>query len=145
MPFFLGGVTVGKKLAHRILRRVVGAMAERSTFTRLGDSEMLYCSAVRIARPTDGAYQRSAPYLLLVQIPLLVRHRPADSCSEVCLDRRSDPCRFGEPLFHQNPVNTCLRCLLLVMTTHPLKKRVGRSISCGEGRERYFGCHFVQR
>ena len=40
----------------------------------------------------------------------------------------------------------CLRCLLLVMCTHPFaKKALTLHLARGEGRERYFGCNLMQR
>ena len=43
-------------------------------------------------------------------------------------------------------VHRCLRCLLLVMCTYPFaKKALTLHLARGEGRERYFGCHLMQR
>ena len=41
----------------------------------------------------------------------------------------------------------CLRCLLLVMCTYPFAKKKALTIHLarGEGRERYFGCNLMQR
>ena len=45
-----------------------------------------------------------------------------------------------------NLISRCLRCLLLVMCTYPFaKKALTLHLSCGEGRERYFGCNLMQR
>ena len=38
----------------------------------------------------------------------------------------------------------CLRCLLLVMCTHPVAKEVLMlHLACSEGHERYFGCNLM--
>ena len=43
-------------------------------------------------------------------------------------------------------VNWCLRCLLLVMCTHPFaKKALTRHLARSEGHERYFGCNLMHR
>ena len=40
----------------------------------------------------------------------------------------------------------CLRCLLLVMCTHPFaKKALTLHLSRSEGHERYFGCNLMHR
>ena len=40
----------------------------------------------------------------------------------------------------------CLRCLLLVICTHPFAKAVlTLHLARSEGRERYFGCNLMQR
>ena len=40
----------------------------------------------------------------------------------------------------------CLRCLLLVMCTHPfVKKALTLYLARSEGRERYFGCNLMHR
>ena len=40
----------------------------------------------------------------------------------------------------------CLRCLLLVMCTHPFaKKEFTLYLSRSEGHERYFGCNLMHR
>ena len=40
----------------------------------------------------------------------------------------------------------CLRCLLLVMCTHPYaKKALTLHLARSEGRERYFGCNLMHR
>ena len=40
----------------------------------------------------------------------------------------------------------CLRCLLLVMCTHPFaKKALTLHLARSEGHERYFGCNLMQR
>ena len=42
--------------------------------------------------------------------------------------------------------NRCLRCLLLVICTHPFAKAVlTLHLARSEGRERYFGCNLMQR
>ena len=43
-------------------------------------------------------------------------------------------------------VNGCLRCLLLVMCTHPFaKKGLTLYLARSEGRELYFGCNLMHR
>ena len=43
-------------------------------------------------------------------------------------------------------LSRCLRCLLLVMCTYPFaRKALTLHLARGEGRERYFGCNFMQR
>ena len=40
----------------------------------------------------------------------------------------------------------CLRCLLLVMYTHPFaKEALTLHLARGEGHERYFGCNLMHR
>ena len=40
----------------------------------------------------------------------------------------------------------CLRCLLLVMCTHPFaKKALTLHLARSEGHERYFGCNVIHR
>ena len=40
----------------------------------------------------------------------------------------------------------CLRCLLLVICTHPFAKAaLTLHLARSEGRERYFGCNLMQR
>ena len=40
----------------------------------------------------------------------------------------------------------CLRCLLLVMCTHPFaKKALTLHLARSEGHERYFGCNLMHR
>ena len=51
----------------------------------------------------------------------------------------------GRPLSHSRPVR-CLRCLLLVMYTHPFaKKALTLHLAHSEGHERYFGCNLMHR
>ena len=43
-------------------------------------------------------------------------------------------------------IDRCLRCLLLMMCTHPIaKKALTLHLARSEGRERYFGCNLMHR
>ena len=47
---------------------------------------------------------------------------------------------------HSLPDGRCLRCLLLVMCTHPFaKKALTLHLARSEGHERYFGCNLMHR
>ena len=61
---------------------------------------------------------------------------------------RSDDGRLNGPRAQGNPLclRGCLRCLLLVMCTHPFaKEALTLHLARSEGHERYFGCNLMHR
>ena len=71
-------------------------------------------------------------------------------CERTTLQARILTLEFLELLvsafaFRPRPVR-CLRCLLLVICTHPFaKEALTLHLARSEGRERYFGCNLMQR
>ena len=68
---------------------------------------------------------------------------PQKGCAEMkksCLR----PCTYTHIRSRSRRVSGCLRCLLLVMCTHPFaKEALTLHLARSEGHERYFGCNLM--
>ena len=95
-----------------------GVIVRRAMISRRSASQAAYTSRPKCKTSTAGSPSCANG------------SRPAFRCA---LIRRSMSCG-------------CLRCLLLVMCTHPFaKKALTLHLARGEGRERYFGCNLMHR
>ena len=103
---------------------------------------------MRCMAPTIESLRRG--YLKPMTVPIAGLTSITEGCTQTSPYQfsaaRREVRETGDPVLCKNSALWCLRCLLLVMCTHPFaREALTLHLARREGHERYFDCNLIHR